>query len=97
MALQKLKRGSMQNALLWAIKGGDGPLTTHIVDTILFQGDCEIEPALLDSLRHSIPCADRLIFLSGYCDFKKFLFQKNYRDAMAQLCQLINDDLIPSK
>jgi len=64
VAVDKLNSGQMQNALLWAIKAGDGPLTTYIVDQILFEGDCQIEPSLLESLRNAIPCSDRLVFLS---------------------------------
>jgi len=87
----------MQNALLWAIKAGDGPLTTYIVDSILFDGDCQIEPSLLESLKNAIPCADRLLFLNGFCDFRKLMDKKDYRGAVAQLCVLIRNDLIPKR
>ena len=87
----------MQNALLWSIKAGDGPLTTYILDKILFEGNCEIEPSVLDSLRNAIPCADRLLFLSGFCDFRKMMECQDYRGAISQLCHLIKENLIPNR
>lgn len=96
-ALEKLKLDQSQNALLWAIKAGDGPLTTHIVDKILFEGDCRIEPSLLESLRTAIPCSDRLIFLGGFCEFRKLIDSKNYSEAIGKLCQLIQENLIPNR
>ncbi|CAL8074411.1 unnamed protein product [Orchesella dallaii] len=97
VAVDKLQCGQMQNALLWAIKAGDNPLTTHIVDQILFEGDCQIEPSLLESLRNAIPCSDRLVFLSGFCDFRKLMDKHDYPNAVGKLCQLIKEDMIPKR
>lgn len=97
VSLDKLKLGQNQNALLWAIKAGDGPLTTFIVDKILFEGDCKIEPSLLESLRNAIPCSDRLTFLSGFCDFRKLMDKQDYSNAIVKLCQLIQEDVIPKR
>ena len=96
-ALNKLRQGRKQDALLWSIKAGDGPLTTHILDMILLDGSCDIEQSLLECLRNAIACADRLLFLSGFCDFRKMMDAKDYRGAVAQLCHLIKENLIPAR
>jgi hypothetical protein len=96
-ALMKLKQGQKQDALLWSIKAGDGPLTTHILDVILVDGTCDIEQSLLESLRNALPCADRLLFLTGFCDFRKMMDRKDLRGAVSQLCHLIKENLIPTR
>jgi hypothetical protein len=106
MALRKLRVGRRQDALLWAIKAGDGPLATSLVDSLLFDenGDVDasaplLEPALLDALRSALPaaCADSLGFLTALTELRAAIKAKEWRSAIEGLVELVKGDAVPKR
>jgi len=97
VSLRKLGQGQLQSALMWSIKAGDEPLTTYIVDKLLLEGDIDMVPSLIESMSNYAACGDRLLFLDGYCKFRRFMNQKEFIRAIDVLCKLINYQLIPKR
>lgn len=76
------------------------------MDSILFEGDCEIDSSLLDSLKNILCSVGSLQFLSDFCTFRKLLNEvegsganvKECRKAAVNiLCNLIRKNLIPKR
>jgi len=107
MAIRKLKgpgMGSKQSALLWALKAGDGPLATIIVDSLLWDKDggklLMEEGPLLECLRGVLPAqtgAERMEFLGMFCDFKAAVVRKDRSEAVKLLVDMCQADLIPKR
>lgn len=67
---------NLSNALYWAIRSGDTPLTTHISDQYLFYYCATgtfADKSIFESLKRSPLDNERLAFLSKYYEFRQIM------------------------